>query len=27
VQGALQDLASYLVQNGQGTGSLVNTSA
>ncbi len=27
VQDALQDLASYLVQNGQGTGSLVNTSA
>jgi hypothetical protein len=27
VQGALQDLASYLVQNGQGSGSLVNTSA
>jgi predicted HNH restriction endonuclease len=27
VQGALQDLASYLVQNGQGTGSLVNTTA
>jgi hypothetical protein len=27
VQGALQDLASYLVQNGQGSGSLVDTSA
>jgi DNA polymerase III delta subunit len=27
VQGALQDLASYLVQIGQGTGSLVNTTA
>jgi len=27
VQNALQDLASYLVQNGQGTGSLINTTA
>jgi paraquat-inducible protein B len=27
VQGALQDLASYLVQNGQSSGSLVDTSA
>jgi hypothetical protein len=27
VQGALQDLASYLVQAGQGTGSVVNTFA
>jgi len=27
IQGALQDLASYLVQNGQGSGSLVDTSA
>lgn len=27
VTGALQDLATYLVQNGQGTGSLVNTTA
>jgi translation initiation factor 2B subunit (eIF-2B alpha/beta/delta family) len=26
-QGALQDLANYLVQNGQAAGSLVNTSA
>jgi hypothetical protein len=27
VQGALQDLASYLVQNGQASGGLVDTSA
>ncbi len=27
VQGAVQDLAGYLVQNGQATGSLLNTSA
>jgi paraquat-inducible protein B len=27
VQGALQDLASYLVQNGQGSGSLLDISA
>jgi hypothetical protein len=27
IQGALQDLASYLVQNGQSSGSLVDTSA
>jgi hypothetical protein len=26
-QGALQDLASYLIQNGQGVGSLLNTTA
>jgi len=25
--GSLQDLASYLIQNGQGTGSVVNTTA
>jgi hypothetical protein len=25
--GALQDLATYLIQNGQGTGSVVNTTA
>jgi hypothetical protein len=25
--GSLQDLATYLIQNGQGTGSVVNTSA
>ena len=27
VQGAVQDLAGYLVQNGQATGSLINTTA
>jgi uncharacterized membrane protein (UPF0136 family) len=27
VSGALQDLASYLVQNGQGSGTLINIAA